>query len=77
VRLKAGFLFERFRPTPFTVKGSFLKPRGDVQGRFETGQKTKFGQLGTSLLKRRAHAEIDGKVVQGKIPTLQGDYYDF
>jgi predicted dehydrogenase len=23
------------------------------------------------------HAEIDGKVVQGKIPTLQGNYYDF
>jgi hypothetical protein len=59
-------------------KRIFLKPRGDVQEDDLKLGKTKFTVGEPSLLKRRLlHTEIDGKVVQGKIPTLQGNYYDF
>jgi predicted dehydrogenase len=37
--------------------------------------KNKFGW--GSIEKKGSCTEIDGKVVQGKIPTLQGNYYDF
>jgi predicted dehydrogenase len=37
------------------------------------GKNQILNKVRTSLLKRRLlHAEIDGKAVQGKIPTLQG-----
>jgi hypothetical protein len=58
---------------------SFLKPRGDVQEDDLKLGKTNLDSWGTESIERKGilHTEIDGKVVQGKIPTLQGNYYDF
>ncbi|MEZ7498338.1 Gfo/Idh/MocA family oxidoreductase [Flavobacterium sp. Arc3] len=82
VRLKAGFFVREANPA-YTIhgkKGSFLKPRGDVQeDDLKLGKKPNLDTWGTEPIEKEGllHTEIDGTIVQGKIPTLQGNYYDF
>jgi len=82
VRLKASFFVRE--PNPAYVihgkKGSFLKPRGDVQeDNLKLLKKPNLESWGTESLEKEGflHTEIDGKTVHGKIPTLQGNYYAF
>jgi predicted dehydrogenase len=61
-------------------KGSFLKPRGDVQeDELKLGKKPNFDTWGTELISMEGtlHTENDGKIIYGKVPTLKGNYYDF
>lgn len=82
VRLKAGFFVRE--PNPSYVihgkKGSFLKSRGDVQeDELKLGKKPNVTAWGTEKEGQEGllHTEIDGKIVKEKVPTLQGNYYDF
>ncbi|GEL10292.1 Predicted dehydrogenase [Flavobacterium glycines] len=82
VRLKASFFVRE--PNPAYVihgkKGSFLKPRGDVQeDDLKVMKKPNLDSWGTEPLDKEGflHTEIDGRIMHGKIPTLQGNYYDF
>lgn len=82
VRLKASFFVKEAHPA-YTIhgkKGSFLKPRGDVQeDDLKNGKKPNLDLWGTEPddSKGFLHTEIDGKIVCKKIPTLQGNYYAF
>ena len=82
VRLKAGFFVREAHPA-YTIhgkKGSFLKPRGDVQeDDLKVGKKPNLDSWGTESedLKGLLHTEIDGKIIREKIPTLQGNYYEY
>jgi scyllo-inositol 2-dehydrogenase (NADP+) len=82
VRLKAGFFVREANPA-YTIhgkKGSFLKPRGDVQeDELKIGEKPNLESWGTESedLQGLLHTEIDGKPVREKIPTLQGNYFSF
>lgn len=82
VRLKAGFFVRE--PNPSYVihgkKGSFLKSRGDVQeDELKLGKKPNLTDWGTEQAGNEGllHTEIDGKIIKEKVPTLQGNYYDF
>ncbi len=82
VRLKASFFVREAIPAYqlHGAKGSFLKPRGDVQeDDLKTGKKPNLDSWGTEPLDKEGtiHTEIDGKIIRGKIPTLQGNYYSF
>jgi predicted dehydrogenase len=80
--LKAGFFVREANPA-YTIhgkKGSFLKPRGDVQeDNLKIGEKPNLESWGTESedLQGLLHTEIDGKPVREKIPTLQGNYFSF
>lgn len=82
VRLKAGFFVREAIPA-YVIhgkKGSFLKPRGDVQeDELKLGMKPNLDAWGTESIEKQGllHTEINGKIVQEIIPTLQGNYYDF
>ena len=82
VRLKAGFFVREAIPA-YVIhgkKGSFLKPRGDVQeDELKVGSKPNLETWGTEFIEKRGllHAEINGEIVQEIVPTLQGNYYDF
>ena len=82
VRLKAGFFVREAIPA-FVVhgkKGSFLKPRGDVQeDELKLGNKPNLETWGTESIEKRGllHTEINGEIVKEYIPTLQGNYFDF
>jgi scyllo-inositol 2-dehydrogenase (NADP+) len=82
VRLKAGFFIREAIPS-FIIhgkKGSFLKPRGDVQeDDLKLGKKPNTASWGTELEINQGllHTEINGTVFKGNIPTLRGNYYDF
>ncbi|MFH6945447.1 Gfo/Idh/MocA family oxidoreductase [Flavobacterium sp. FlaQc-50] len=82
VRLKAGFFVKEANPA-YTIhgrKGSFLKPRGDVQeDDLKVGKKPNLESWGTESesLQGLLHTEIDGKEIREKIPTLQGNYFSF
>ena len=82
VRLKAGFFVREANPA-FTIhgkKGSFLKPRGDVQeDELKVGKKPNLESWGTEpeSLQGILHTEIDGSEVRKKIPTLQGNYFEY
>ena len=82
VRLKAGFFIREAIPA-FVVhgkKGSFLKPRGDVQeDELKSGKKPNLETWGTESIEKRGllHTEINGEIVKEYIPTLQGNYFDF
>ncbi|OXA84073.1 Gfo/Idh/MocA family oxidoreductase [Flavobacterium hercynium] len=82
VRLKAGFFVREANPA-YTIhgkKGSFLKPRGDVQeDELKLGNKPNLEDWGTELetLQGLLHTEIDGKQIREKVPTLQGNYFSF
>lgn len=82
VRLKAGFFVREANPA-YTIhgkKGSFLKPRGDVQeDELKIGKKPNLETWGTEPedLQGILHTEINGKVIREKVPTLQGNYFSF
>lgn len=82
MRLKAGFFVREAIPS-FIVhgkKGSFLKPRGDVQeDDLKLGKKPNSADWGTESenLQGLLHTEIDGKIIKEKVPTLKGNYFDF
>ena len=82
VRLKAGF-FVRECVASYIVhgkKGSFLKPRGDVQeNNLKLGHKPNLTTWGTEFENDKGllHTEVNGKIIKKKVSTLQGNYYDF
>jgi scyllo-inositol 2-dehydrogenase (NADP+) len=82
VRLKAGFFVRETNPS-FVLhgkKGSFLKPRGDVQeDELKLGKKPNLTSWGTEPKEKEGllHTEINGAIIREKAPTLQGNYYDF
>ncbi|WP_395050597.1 Gfo/Idh/MocA family oxidoreductase [Flavobacterium sp.] len=82
VRLKAGFFVREAIPS-YVVhgqKGSFLKPRGDVQeDNLKLGMKPNLTSWGTESDENRGllHTEINSKIIKEKVSTLQGNYYDF
>jgi scyllo-inositol 2-dehydrogenase (NADP+) len=82
VRLKAGFFV--CEPIPSYIlhgkMGSFLKLRGDVQeDDLKSGKKPNCTTWGKELLGNEGllHTVINGEIVKEKVPTLQGNYYDF
>jgi scyllo-inositol 2-dehydrogenase (NADP+) len=82
VRLKAGFFVRE--PNPAFVlhgkKGSFLKPRGDIQeDELKLGKKPNLTTWGTEPKDKEGllHSEINGTIIREKVPTLQGNYYDY
>jgi scyllo-inositol 2-dehydrogenase (NADP+) len=82
VRLKAGFFVREAVPA-FVVhgkKGSFLKPRGDVQeDDLKLGKKPNLDTWGKEPKSKEGtlHTEIDNDIFNVKVETLQGNYYDF
>ena len=82
VRLKAGFFVREANPA-YVIhgkKGSFLKPRGDVQEEdLKAGIKPNLNTWGTETIENRGllHTEINGQIFHESISTLQGNYYDF
>jgi predicted dehydrogenase len=82
VRLKAGFFVREANPS-FVLhgkKGSFLKPRGDVQeDELKLGKKPNLTTWGTEPKDKEGllHTEINGTIIREKVPTLQGNYYDY
>jgi scyllo-inositol 2-dehydrogenase (NADP+) len=82
VRLKAGFFVREANPA-YVIhgkKGSFLKPRGDVQeDELKLGKKPNLSTWGKEApgYEGLLHTVIDDKIIKDKIPTLQGNYYDF
>lgn len=82
VRLKAGFFVREANPA-FVLhgkKGSFLKPRGDVQeDELKLGEKPNLTTWGTEPKDKEGllHTEKKGTIIREKIPTLQGNYYDY
>ncbi|MBK0369754.1 Gfo/Idh/MocA family oxidoreductase [Flavobacterium agrisoli] len=81
MRLKASFFVREPHPA-FTLhgkKGSFLKPRGDIQeDELKLDKKPNLEDWGTEpeALQGFLHTEKEGNVIREKIPTLQGNYYD-
>lgn len=82
VRLKAGFFVREAIPS-FVVhgkKGSFLKPRGDVQeDDLKLGKKPNLDTWGTESdsLQGILHTEVNNDIFKANLQTLQGNYYDF
>jgi scyllo-inositol 2-dehydrogenase (NADP+) len=82
VRLKASFFVREANPA-YTIhgkKGSFLKPRGDVQeDELKLGKKPNLKECGTEpeIFQGLLHTEINGELVRNRIPTLQGNYFSF
>lgn len=82
VRLKAGFFVRESIPS-FVIhgkKGSFLKPRADVQeDDLKADKKPNLDNWGKEPIEKQGvlHTEIDGTIVYEKVPTLSGNYYDF
>lgn len=82
VRLKASYIVQEPIPayTLHGSKGSFLKPRGDVQEkllqqnkkpntlRWGSEEKEDFGLI---------HYTKNGKLIKEKVKSLQGNYYNF
>ncbi len=82
LRLKAGFFVREPNPSYMIhgKKGSFLKSRGDLQeDELKLGNKPNLTTWGTEKENQEGllHTEIDGKIIREKVPTLQGNYYDF
>lgn len=82
VRLKASFFVKEANPA-YTIhgkKGSFLKPRGDVQeDELKLGKRPNLKEWGTEpeIFQGLLHTEINGELVRNRIPTLQGNYFSF
>jgi len=82
VRLKASFFVREPNPS-YSIhgkKGTFLKSRGDVQeDELKLRKKPNLTTWGTEKEGQEGllHTEIEGKIVKEKVPTLQGNYYDF
>ena len=82
VRLKAGFFVREANPA-YVIhgkKGSFLKPRGDVQeDDLKLGKRPNLDAWGREAKDKEGilHTEINNDVLIENIPTLQGNYFDF
>lgn len=82
VRLKAGYFVREPFPS-FVVhgtKGSFLKPRADVQEPdLQAGKKPGGADWGTEPESARGllHTEKDGQVIREQVPTLPGNYGEY
>lgn len=82
VRLKASFFVREAIPA-YQIhgkKGSFLKPRGDVQEEdLKLAKKPNLDTWGKEPIELEGivHTDMDGVTIRGKIPTLQGNYYEF
>jgi scyllo-inositol 2-dehydrogenase (NADP+) len=82
VRLKAGFFVREANPA-YVIhgeKGSFLKPRGDVQeDELKLEYKPNLETWGTEPIEKQGllHSEINGEIIREIVPTLQGNYFDF
>jgi predicted dehydrogenase len=82
VRLKASFFVREAIPS-FVLhgkKGSFLKPRADVQeDHLKAGLKPNLDHWGTESKEQSGllHTEINGKIIKEKVASLQGNYNDF
>jgi len=82
VRLKAGYLVRELLPAYIFhgIKGSFLKPRADVQERdLQQLKDLTDADWGTEADtgKGLLHTEIDGKVIREYIPSEKGNYMDY
>ena len=82
VRLKAGFFVRETVPSYMIhgKKGSFLKPRGDVQeDDLKAGKKPNLDTWGKEQKDKEGtlHTEIENDIFNAKVPTLQGNYYDY
>ena len=82
VRLKASFFVREAIPSYILhgKKGSFLKPRGDIQeDELKLGKKPNSIDWGkeSENLQGILHAEIEGEIIREKTPTLLGNYTDF
>ena len=82
VRLKSGYQVKE--PLPAYImygrKGSFLKSRADVQEiNLMVNQKPNTTDWGSEPISEQGllHTEKDGKLIREKVPTLQGNYYDY
>lgn len=82
VRLKSSFFVRELNPSYIIhgKKGSFLKPRGDVQEEeLKAGKKPNLDTWGTESMSLQGtlHTENEGKIIYEKVTTLKGNYYDF
>jgi scyllo-inositol 2-dehydrogenase (NADP+) len=82
MRLKSSFFVRESIPSYIVHgrKGSFLKPRGDVQeDELKLGKKPNLDTWGKEpkSLEGTLHTEINDDILNVKVPTLQGNYYDF
>jgi scyllo-inositol 2-dehydrogenase (NADP+) len=82
VRLKSGYQVREPLPaySIFGRKGSFLKSRADVQEtNLVANQIPNLSDWGTEPASEQGllHTEKDGTIIREKIPTLQGNYYDY
>ncbi len=82
IRLKAGYLMRE--PVPSYIvhgtKGSFLKSRADVQeALLLKGFKPDTADWGTEPATEQGllHTEKNGDIIRERIPTLQGNYFEF
>ena len=82
VRLKAGFIVREAVPS-FVVhgyQGSFLKSRADVQEpNLLNGMRPNLTDWGTEPASEAGllHVEKNGETVRERVPSLQGNYYDY
>ena len=82
VRLKAGFIVREAVPS-FVVhgyQGSFLKSRADVQEpNLLNGMRPNLTDWGTEPASEAGllHTEKNGETVRERVPSLQGNYYDY
>ncbi|MET0393314.1 MAG: Gfo/Idh/MocA family oxidoreductase [Chitinophagaceae bacterium] len=82
VRLKSGYFVREAVPS-FVVhgaKGSFLKPRADVQeAQLQAGHQPGGDDWGTEPENGRGllHTEKDGTVIKETLPSLRGNYGDY
>jgi scyllo-inositol 2-dehydrogenase (NADP+) len=82
VRLKSCYQVREPLPaySVFGRKGTFLKSRADIQeAQLIQHIKPNLTDWGTEPESEQGllHTEKDGKVIREKIPTLQGNYYDY
>jgi len=82
IRLKSSYLVRE--PLPafsfFGHKGTFLKPKGDIQEKhLLAGQMPEGDNWGVESDSDQGllHTDIDGKVVREKVPTERGDARDY
>jgi scyllo-inositol 2-dehydrogenase (NADP+) len=82
VRLKATY--QAREPIPaysvFGRTGTFLKSRADIQEtNLVKGLQPNLTDWGTEPESEQGllHTEKDGKIIREKVPTLQGNYYDY
>lgn len=82
VKLKGSYLVRD--PLPAYIlhgsKGSFIKPRADVQEtELQAGKSPADADWGTEpeIGKGLLHTEIDGYLTRGYIPSLKGNYMEF